>query len=116
MTQKTYFNGAWLGCDTESGLGFPEWQSLFESFAIPCRQMSTEGFTSPDLQAFIQSHGLFAVLVPIDPAQTFLPKISSFITPSGGMQSNPLHRIGPPLSEDLYQQVAPYLPNPGPYS
>ena len=25
MTQKTYFRGAWLGCDTESGLGFPDW-------------------------------------------------------------------------------------------
>ena len=116
MTQKTYFNGAWLGCDTESGLGFPEWDSLFSSFQIPCRLMGPEGFSSPDLQSFIQSHGLYAVLVPIDPAQTFLPKISSFVTPSGGMQSNPLHRIGPPLSEELYAQVAPYLPNSRPSS
>lgn len=113
MTQKTYFNGAWLGCDTESGLGFPEWASLFASFGIPCRTMGQEGFSSPEMQAFIQSHGLYAVLVPIDPAQTFLPKISSFITPSGGMQSNPLHRIGPPLPDELYSKVAPYLPNQG---
>ena len=73
--------------------------------------MGPEGFASAELQAFIRSHGLYAVLVPIDPAQTYLPKISSFITPSGGMQSNPLHRIGPPLSEELYQQVAPHLPH-----
>lgn len=116
MTQKTYFNGAWLGCDTESGLGFPAWDSLITSFGIPCLEMGPEGFASPDLQAFIQAHGLYAVLVPIDPAQTFLPKISSFITPSGGIQSNPLHRIGPPLPEDLYRQVAPYLPTPKPSS
>jgi acetolactate synthase-1/2/3 large subunit len=25
MTQKNYFNGAYLGCDIESGLGFPDW-------------------------------------------------------------------------------------------
>ena len=55
MTQKTYFNGAWLGCDTESGLGFPAWDSLITSFGIPCLEMGPEGFASPDLQAFIQA-------------------------------------------------------------
>ena len=40
MTQKTYFQGAWLGCDTESGLGFRDWSSLFTSFGIPVMEMS----------------------------------------------------------------------------
>ena len=40
MTQKTYFQGAWLGCDTESGLGFPNWATLFASFDIPVMTMA----------------------------------------------------------------------------
>ncbi|MGA0078988.1 MAG: thiamine pyrophosphate-binding protein, partial [Candidatus Nanopelagicales bacterium] len=28
MTQKNYFEGAYLGCDTESGLGVPDWEIL----------------------------------------------------------------------------------------
>jgi acetolactate synthase-1/2/3 large subunit len=112
MTQKTYFQGAWLGCDTESGLGFPDWPTLFASFDIPVLEMGPEGFASETTQRFICEHGLYAVLVPIDPAQTFLPKISSFITPSGGMKSNPLHRIGPELPQELYERMAPHLLTP----
>ena len=109
MTQKTYFQGAWLGCDTESGLGFPDWSSLFTSFGIPVMEMSPEGFNCEKLQDFISSHDLYAVLVPIDPAQTYYPKITSFITSSGGMKSNPLHKIGPDLPQEMYQLVAPHL-------
>jgi len=109
MTQKTYFQGAWLGCDTESGLGFPDWSTLFASFDIPVLAMGPEGFASETAQRFIREHGLYAVLVPIDPAQTFFPKISSFITPTGGMKSNPLHNIGPELPQELYQRMAPHL-------
>jgi acetolactate synthase-1/2/3 large subunit len=109
MTQKTYFQGAWLGCDTESGLGFPDWPTLFASFGIPVLTMGPEGFDSKTTQQFIREHDLYAVLVPINPAQTYLPKISSFITPSGGMKSNPLHKIGPELPKDLYNRMAPHL-------
>ena len=109
MTQKTYFQGAWLGCDTESGLGFPDWPTLFASFDIPVLAMGPEGFTCEKLNRFILENDLYAVLVPIDPAQTYLPKISSYITPSGGMRSNPLHKISPELPEELYKRMAPYL-------
>ena len=109
MTQKTYFQGAWLGCDTESGLGFPDWSTLFASFDIPVISMGPEGFASEVIQQFILENKLYAVLVPIDPGQTFFPKISSFITPAGGMKSNPLHKIGPELPGDLYRRMAPYL-------
>lgn len=109
MTQKTYFQGAWLGCDTESGLGFPDWNTLFSSFDIPVLSMGPEGFASETIQNFIHEHGLCAVLVPIDPVQTFFPKISSFITATGGMKSNPLHKMAPDLPQDLYQRVAPFI-------
>ncbi len=112
MTQKTYFQGAWLGCDTESGLGFPDWPTLFASFDIPVLTMGPEGFACDTTQSFFNEHGLYAVLVPIDPAQTFFPKISSFITASGGMKSNPLHKIGPDLPLELFQRMAPHLHSP----
>jgi acetolactate synthase-1/2/3 large subunit len=110
MTQKTYFQGAWLGCDTESGLGFPDWTTLFASFDIPVLAMGPEGFANETTQEFIRTNGLYAILVPIDPEQTFFPKISSFITADGGMKSNPLHKIGPDLPQELYQRLAPHFP------
>ena len=111
MTQKTYFQGAWLGCDTESGLGFPDWPTLFGSFDIPVLTMGPEGFASETTQRFISdtdSTRCWCRSIP----QTFLPKISSFITASGGMKSNPLHRIGPELPQELYARMAPHLCDP----
>ena len=109
MTQKTYFDGAWLGCDTESGLGFPDWEKLFTSFDIPVMKMGAEGFSNSDLQQFIRKHDLYAILVDINPLQTFYPKITSSITKTGSMISNPLHRIGPELSKEMYDLFTPYF-------
>ena len=71
--------------------------------------MGPDGFGSERIQKFINENPIYAILVPIDPAQTIFPKISSTITASGSMKSNPLHKIGPELPEDLYKQMAPHL-------
>ena len=109
MTQKTYFKGAWLGCDEDSGLGFPSWDKLFESFSIPVYKMNKNYFRDPDLLKFISSNNTYAVIVDIDPEQTFFPKISSKVTEDGGMVSNPLHLIGPELSKDESKDCFKYL-------
>ncbi|MEB3243203.1 MAG: thiamine pyrophosphate-binding protein [Cyanobacteriota bacterium] len=112
QTQRNYFGGAWLGCDEDSGLGFPDWQQLFTSFGIACMEMSAQGFDDPEIKRFLSADRVGAILVPIDPEQTYFPKISSRVTSSGGMESNPLHLIGPPLSDEEFGQVSPHLPLP----
>ncbi len=111
MTQKTYFKGAWLGCDKESGLGFPNWDTLFESFSIPLYKMNEKYFKDEELLTFIRNNKTYAVIVNIDPEQTFFPKISSKVTKNGSMISNPLHQIGPELSKDLQDLYMKYFKN-----
>jgi acetolactate synthase-1/2/3 large subunit len=41
--------------------------------------------------------GLYACIVPVDPEQTDLPKISSRVTESGSMESNPIDRMTPEI-------------------
>ena len=109
MTQRRYFKGAWIGCDEESGLGFPDWVCLFKSFGIPSMEMRTASFTQSGVSEFIASEPLCAVLVQLHPDQTFYPKIDSRITASGSMESNPLHLIGPALEPQVFQEVCPYI-------
>ena len=110
QTQRNYFQGAWLGCDEDSGLGFPDWPQLFASFAIPCMAMTDKGFADPQITTFLNTKQTCAILVPIDPDQSFYPKISSRVTRTGSMESNPLHLIGPELAAATYAKVAPFLP------
>lgn len=109
MTQKNYFGGAYLGCDTETGLGFPDWDVLFKSFGISTMTLNRDWSTDKRVLEALQSDEPFGFIVPIDPLQTYWPKITSRIVEGGGMESNPLHMMSPDLSPDLLSKVTKYL-------
>jgi acetolactate synthase-1/2/3 large subunit len=75
-TQENYFDGHFIGCDRQTGLGLPDWVSLFKAFDVPCVELQPD-FPSdgPFLEHFGQG-GTTAFVVPIDPEQTYFPKIS----------------------------------------
>jgi acetolactate synthase-1/2/3 large subunit len=109
MTQKNYFGGAYLGCDTETGLGFPDWDVLFKSFGISTMTLNRDWSTDKRVLEALGSDEPFGFIVPIDPLQTYWPKITSRIVEGGGMESNPLHMMSPDLSPDLLPKVTKYL-------
>jgi acetolactate synthase-1/2/3 large subunit len=109
MTQKNYFGGAYLGCDTETGLGFPDWDVLFKSFGISTMTLNRDWSTDKRVLEALCSDEPFGFIVPIDPLQTYWPKITSRIVEGGGMESNPLHMMSPDLSPDLLPKVTKYL-------
>ena len=97
MTQRNYFGGKYLGCDTSSGLGLPRWDSLFAAWDIPVMRLPLN-FTDDDgFIARMSSDGPQAFIVPVDPEQTYFPKISSRVTESGSMESNPIDRMTPEI-------------------
>jgi len=109
MTQKNYFDGAYVGCDTSTGLGMPMWPELFAAYGVPCVSLSAGDPLEPSIRDLIDRPGPMAFIVPIDPAQTYFPKISSRVTHEGSMISNPLHMMSPDLDQDLFARVVPYL-------
>jgi acetolactate synthase-1/2/3 large subunit len=109
MTQRNYFGGQYLGCDTATGLGFPAWEGLFEAYGIPVVKLDETGLGSPDVAARLAEPGPAGFVVPIDPEQTYFPKITSRVTETGSMESQPLHLMSPDLPDDVAQQVFVYL-------
>lgn len=109
MTQKNYFGGAYLGCDVESGLGFPDWSLLFKAYQIPLVELEPDWVDQPGFKQSFNSSGPCAYLVPLDPEQSFFPKISSRVRSDGGMESNPLHRMSPDLAPDQWARWCPHL-------
>ena len=105
MTQKNYFEGAYLGCDTESGLGFPDWEILAKAFGISA--MTLDEFFYDD-RKFLDSWNdpaPYLYIVPIHTEQTYYPKISSQVTATGSMESAPLHKMSPPLSDETISKL-----------
>ncbi len=109
-TQRNYFGGEYLGCDTQTGLGFPDWGNLFHAFGIPTVDLA-EGWTgSEGFLDLWNAPAPAAFVVPVDPEQTYFPKIASRVRPDGGMESNPLHMMSPDLAPEVAAEVARYLP------
>ncbi len=110
MTQRNYFGGRYVGCDLETGLGLPDWTKLFAAYGIASISLGPEFETDTTFQSAFNSIGPAAFLVRVDPTQTYFPKISSRMTSSGSMESNPLHKMTPDLEESVAARVFRFFP------
>ena len=109
MTQKNYFDGAYVGCDVTSGLGFPDWSLLCKAYGIPSLQLGREWFRDQTFTELWDHEGPAMFLVPLYPEQSYFPKISSRISANGGMESNPLHLMSPELPPDTSAFALKYI-------
>lgn len=108
-TQKNYFGGAYVGCDTKTGLGFPNWGKFFEAYGIPVMELGPGAMGGPAFARAMEIRGPQGFIVPVDPEQMYFPKIASRVTATGSMESNPLHWMTPELDDDLADDVLRYL-------
>ena len=109
MTQSNYFGGRYVGCDGATGLGLPHWAKLFSAWDVPTMNLKPGFENDAAFKKAFSASGPAAFIVPVDPKQTYFPKITSRVTETGGMASNPLHRMSPDLSDAMYTKVAKYL-------
>jgi acetolactate synthase I/II/III large subunit len=109
MTQSNYFGGRYVGCDRQTGLGLPDWEALFSAYRVPVSRLQVGFSRDPGFLANFTTAGPAAFIVPIDPAQTYFPKISSRMTEGGGMASNPLHLMSPPLDVQTMEDLGRFL-------
>jgi acetolactate synthase-1/2/3 large subunit len=109
MTQRSYFGGKYIGCDRSSGLGLPDWETLFAAWDVPTFRVGP-GYQDDDrFNKLFNTRGTVVFLVSIDPDQTYFPKITSRVTDNGAMESNPLHLMTPELDRDIFCEVAKHL-------
>lgn len=110
MTQRNYFDGAYVGCDETTGVGFPDWHLLADSYGIPSAWLKADAvLQDPQITRLLNDPGPALFIVPLDPEQTYYPKITSRVELSGTMASNPLHLMTPELPSAIALQVMPYL-------
>jgi len=109
MTQRSYFGGRYVGCDTQTGLGLPRWDKLFQAWDMPTCRLGPGYASDSEFIRLFNGNGIAAFIVSIDPEQTYFPKITSRITETGAMVSNPLHLMTPELPAELRATVLQYI-------
>jgi acetolactate synthase-1/2/3 large subunit len=110
LSQKAYFDGNYIGCDSETGVGLPDWVKIFAAYGIPSIEIFQNISESGEALKLFTDLGPAAIIVNINQEQPFYPKLTSRIFPDGTMRSNPIHLMYPPLDEELSQKVFQFLP------
>lgn len=109
-TQKSYFDGNYVGCDKATGLGLPNWEKIFEAFSIPVRILDKKNIDFEKLSKEISEDGPQAFVLDLDPEQLYFPKLTSRVLDDGRMETNPLHLMSPDLDISLKEKYFKYLP------
>lgn len=110
MTQRNYFGGAYVGCDTSTGLGFPDWAQLARAYGIDSFVVPLDFGANHKFMDHWNSSAPVLFRVPVHPEQTYYPKITSRLASNGSMESAALHQMSPELSRDLTNQVTRFIP------
>ena len=111
-TQKKFFNGSYIGCDHDTGLGFPDWEQLFGAYNIPCRYLNGDECNIEKLSHLLNiNEGPEAWVIKVDPNQLNWPAVSTVLGKDGSLTSGPLHDMLPALSKDVLDRVGVYLKN-----
>ncbi len=110
-TQKKFFNGAYIGCDPETGLAFPDWEKLFGAYDIPCRFLREDEVGEDTLHELLENRsGPEAWIVQVDPNQPNWPAVTTVLSTNGSLISSPLYDMLPKLPDELLARVGRYLP------
>jgi acetolactate synthase-1/2/3 large subunit len=113
QTQRNFFPDNIVGCGTESGLGFPDFEKLCAAYGIPYRRVSNHAQMPEGIAAALASaeHGPSLCEVMLDLEQGFTPKLSSRRLEDGRMITSPLEDLAPFLDrEELAENllIAPW--------
>lgn len=103
QTQDNFF-GRSHGSGPSSGLSFPNFESVLLGFGIPTEALRVDRDWQSSLSAAINKHGVRAIVVHLDSAQEFEPRLKSRQT-ADGIVSPPLDEMYPFFPEKVTQAI-----------
>ena len=105
QTSKNFFNGAYIGCTPDSGVSFPEFKKVAETFGFQYICCHNNGELEECIQKLMNSKErvLLEVLQAFDDPVT--PKVMSRLDENGNMQTPVLHDMYPFLDAEEMKEL-----------
>ncbi|MBI2589900.1 thiamine pyrophosphate-binding protein [Candidatus Berkelbacteria bacterium] len=99
QTQENFFDKRYIGCDKDSGVGFPDIRKVASAYNIPSELIKSHEDMGGKIMKVLEHRGPIICEVIMDPNCRFLPKITS--RKSGGkFVSSPLEDMFPFLERE----------------
>ncbi|AKC82031.1 acetolactate synthase [Verrucomicrobia bacterium IMCC26134] len=108
QTQQNFFPDNIIGCGTDSGLSFPNWERLAHAFQLPFRRVDNHADLEAAISDSLEIDGPALCEVVLDLRQPFAPKLSSRRLDDGRMVTSPLEDMAPFLDRaELQANIYP---------
>lgn len=95
QTQTNFFKPPYIGIDSQSGLGFPDFGKLAEAFGLSYYVCKGEENCAEIVEKTLHCKGPCICEVIVDPMQNFAPKSASKVLPDGRIVSPSLEDMAP---------------------
>lgn len=105
QTQRNLFKPPFIGIDDDSGIGFPDFEKLAESFGIKYFRLDAERTADKVYEEVLNHDGPCICEVIVDPDQNFEPKSSSKVLPDGRIVSPSLDDMAPFLDRGEFEKI-----------
>lgn len=105
QTHKNFFNGVYLGCTPESGIGFPDFEKIAESFGFKYMLCETNKDVQEKLVQFLEEPTPVFMEVLQQIENPLIPKVMSRMREDGTFETPALHDMAPFLSKQELKQL-----------
>jgi acetolactate synthase-1/2/3 large subunit len=103
QTQDAFFESRYVGCDSGSGVSFPDIAKLAAAYGLPTAVIDKHQTMKEVISTVLHTPGPFVCDVRLSPDYKFEPKLSSERKPDGRMVSKPLEDMYPFLDRDEFK-------------
>ena len=102
QTSKNFFEGEYIGCTPDTGVSFPSYRKIAQTFGFSYMQCATNGDLDQMINAFFsqEGHVLLEILQKFD--DPVLPKVMSRLDENGKMITPVLQDMYPFLEKEEY--------------
>ncbi len=99
-TCTRYFNGEYVGCDSESGISFPDFKKLADAFGIDYKKCENIRQLDESLDWYIQHDGFCILEVVEEKNEIGVPVVASIMDKEGRFVTPPIHIMSPLISDE----------------
>ena len=105
QTQRNLFKPPFIGIDSESGICFPDFKKLSDSFGIDYLRLDNEAEADKRIAETLSHRGPCMIEAVVDWSQDFEPKSSSKVLPDGRIVSPSLDDMAPFLPREEFDTI-----------
>ena len=105
QTSNNFFNGRYVGCTPETGVSFPDFKKVADTFGFEYIKCETNREVEIKLKQFFHSEQRIFLEVIQKTDDPITPKVMSHLDENGKMQSPVLHDMFPFLDEEEMERL-----------